>query len=476
MRAVAALFSLCAMLVLAGAASATTFGVTDDAGKYANDSGARFFSTLNDLGMNENRVTVQWDPTRPTTIVDQPFLDRSVPQALAHGVDLVFSIYPAKARALVDTPNGIQLFAQFAAQVARRYPAVTKIICLNEGNQTRFHQPQYDSADKGVAGSEQETAMAACYDALKSVNPNIDVIGFGFSPRGNDDPDAPSNVSHSPLSFLAEIGAAYRASGRTRPIVDDVSLHCYPRTNTDGPSIGFAWPNVGCANLDRFKQAWWDAFHGTAQPLFQEAGGASGPGPFVRLVVDESGWQARVMPDKAASYTGNETVPAVDDTTQGTFYSELMAQVACDPGVALYNIFHLVDEISLTGWQSGLEYVDGSHRGSYAIVKAAAAQNRSCRGALHAWRHSTTVAGAHADFRSLGRWFTISADEGYTWKVTLLRAKRVISSATGDGGNDTTIRFKLPRLARGTYRVRVELHAEWNSERSATFARAFQKR
>ena len=154
----------------------------------------------------------------------------------------------------------------------------------------------------------------------------------------------------------------------------------------------------------------------------------------------------------------------------------LMAQVACDPGVALYNIFHLVDEISLTGWQSGLEYVDGSHRGSYAIVKAAAAQNRSCRGALHAWRHSTTVAGAHADFRSLGRWFTISADEGYTWKVTLLRAKRVVSSATGDGGNDTTIRFKLPRLARGTYRVRVELHAEWNGERSATFARAFQKR
>jgi hypothetical protein len=475
MRATAALLSLCAMLVLAGAASATTFGITDDSGKYATDGGARFFSTLNDLGMNENRVTVQWDPSRPATIVEQAFLDRSVPQAAAHGIQLVFAIYPAKARALVDTPDGIQLFAQFAAQVARRYPSVTKIICLNEGNQTRFHQPQYDSADRGVAGSVQEAAMAACYDALKAVNPNIDVIGFGFSPRGNDDPDAPSNVSHSPLSFLAEIGAAYRASGRDRPIVDDVSLHCYPRANTDGPSIGFAWPNVGCANLDRFKQAWWDAFHGTAQPLFQEAGESSG-GPFVRLYIDESGWQARIAPDKASSYSGTETVPTVDDTTQGAFYSQLMAQVACDPNVALYNIFHLVDEPALAGWQSGLELVDGSPRASYALVKAAAAQNSRCRGALHAWRHSAAVAGARADFHALGRSFTVSADEGYTWKVTVWRGGRVVTAAAGDGGNDTTIRFKLPRLARGSYRVRVELRAEWNAARSATFARAFEKR
>jgi hypothetical protein len=476
MRAFAAFLTLCAIVVPAGSASATTFGITDDAGKYADDGGATFFSTLNDLGMNENRISVQWDPARPTTIPDQPFLDRSVPQATEHGIELVFSIYPARARALVDTPNGLQLFAQFAAEVARRYPSVTRIICLNEGNQTRFQQPQYDSAGKGVAGAVQEAAMAACYDALKAVNPKIDVIGFGFSPRGNDDPDAPSNVSHSPLSFLAEIGAAYRASGRNRPIADEVSLHCYPRANTDGPAIGFAWPNIGCANLDRFKQAWWDAFHGTAQPVFQESGGGPGPGPFVRLFIDESGWQARIPSDKAAAYSGKETVAPVDDATQGAFYAQLMERAACDPNVALYNIFHLVDEPALSGWQSGLELVDGSHRASYAIVKAAAAVNRGCRGALHAWRHSTSVAGAKADFRSLGRSFTVSADEGYTWKVSILRAKRVLSSATGDGGSATTIRFKLPRLGRGTYHVRVELHAEWNGERSAAFARTFKTR
>jgi hypothetical protein len=476
MRITAALACACAMLVLAGAASATTFGITDDAGKYADDGGASFFATLNDLGMNENRITVQWDPALPTKILEQAFLDRSVPQAIGHGIDLVFAIYPVRARALVDTPDGVELFAQFAAKVARRYPSVTKIICLNEGNQTRFQQPQFDDADKGVAGAIQEAAMAACYDALKAVNPNIQVIGFGFSPRGNDDPDAPSNASHSPLSFLAEIGAAYRASGRTRPIADGVSLHCYPRSNTDSPTVGFAWPNVGCANLDRFKQAWWDAFHGTAQPVFEETA-ADMPGPFVRLYVDESGWQARVAAEKARLYSGSETVPAIDDAMQGSFYAQLIGLVACDPDIALYNIFHLVDERSLEGWQSGLQFADGSRRVSYDIVKAAVATNAACHGTPHAWRHVMNVAGAKVDFRRLGRSFDVSADEGFTWKVTVTRGRKLASFAgSGGGGTDTTIRFKLPKLRRGQYRVRIELHATWNPDRVSTFTRAFRTR
>src|SRR5215216_7052668 len=227
-KATAALVSAFAALVLASGASATIFGVADDAGKYADDSGVTFFSLLNDLGMTENRIAVFWDPANPTTIVDQAFLDRSVPQATKRGIEVMFAIYPLKARALVDAPNGIDLFAQYAAKVARRYPQARKIICLNEGNQPRFHQPQFDNAGNGISGAVQERAMAACYDALKAVDPSLDVIAFGLSPRGNDDFEADSNVSHSPIRFLKEVGDAYRASGRTKPIADDLSVHCYP--------------------------------------------------------------------------------------------------------------------------------------------------------------------------------------------------------------------------------------------------------
>ncbi len=474
-RISAVLASACAALALAGAASSTTFGVADDAGKYAEDGGAGFFNMLTELGMTENRMAVFWDPVNPTTIVDQAFLDRSVPQAMRRGIDVMFAIYPLKARALVDTPNGVQQFADYAAKVVERYPYVRKIVCLNEGNQPRFHQPQFDDAGNGISGVVQEQAMAACYDAVKAVDPGIDVIAFGLSPRGNDDFEADSNVSHSPIRFLKEVGDAYRASGRTKPIADDVSIHCYPNVNTDAPSVGYVWPKVGCVNLDRFKQAWWDAFHGTAQPLFRESG-QSGDGPFVRIFVDEVGYQARVAPGKSSLYTGAENVPLVDEATQGTYYAQLIALMACDPSVALLNFFHAVDETSLPAWQSGVVLPDGTRRASYATVKEAIGANQQCQGKEMQWRHTERVVGARVIFKTLPRSFVVRADEGFSYEVKITRpsSTRRLTGADGQGDAARDLLFKLPRLRSGTYQVKITLRAETNPTRATTFTRTFR--
>jgi hypothetical protein len=473
-RISAVLACACAALALAGGASSTTFGVADDAGKYADDGGAGFFTMLTDLGMTENRIAVFWDPANPTTIVDRAFLDRSVPEAMRRGIDVIFAIYPLKARGLVDTPNGIQLFAQYAAKVAERYPYVRKIICLNEGNQPRFHQPQFDDAGNGISGLVQEQAMAACYDALKAVDPGIDVIAFGLSPRGNDDFDAPSNVSHSPIRFLKEVGDAYRASGRTKPIADDISIHCYPNQNTDAPSVGYLWPKVGCVNFDRFKQAWWDAFHGTAQPLFRESGQSGGP--FVRIFVDEVGYQARIAPGKVGLYTGSENVPVLDEGTQASYYAQLIALMACDPNVALLNFFHAVDETSLPAWQSGMLLPDGTRRAAYAAVKEAILANQQCRGKLVQWTHTDRVVGAQAVFKALPRTFLVRADEGFTYDVRISRpsSTRRLTGASGQAEASRDLLFKLPRLSRGSYRVTVTLRAETNPARAITFTRMFR--
>jgi hypothetical protein len=358
--------------------------------------------------------------------------------------------------------------------VAARYPYVRKIVCLNEGNQPRFHQPQFDDAGNGISGAVQEQAMAACYDALKAVDPGIDVIGFGLSPRGNDDFDAPSNVSHSPIRFLKEVGDAYRASGRTKPIADDLSVHCYPNVNTDAPSVGYVWPKVGCVNLDRFKQAWWDAFHGTAQPLFREAGD-SGAGPFVRIFVDEVGYQARVAVEKAPLYSGTENVPLVDEATQGSYYAQLIALMACDPDVALLNFFHAVDETNLAAWQSGVVLPDGTHRASFAAVKDAILANQSCHGKVHEWRHVTGVVGARALFRALPHAFALRADEGFSYDVRIMRpsSTRRLTGAAGQGEAERDLLFKLPKLRPATYRVKITLRAETDPERETSFTRVF---
>ena len=83
------------------------------------------------------------------------------------------------------------------------------------------------------------------YDALKGVDPALTVVGVGLSPRGNDRPTAKSNVSTSPVRFLAALGAWYRASGRQRPLMDGLSFHPYPNVATDPLSRGYAWPNAG---------------------------------------------------------------------------------------------------------------------------------------------------------------------------------------------------------------------------------------
>ena len=53
--------------------------------------------------------------------------------------------------------------------------------------------------------------------------------------RGNDNPSASGNVSHSPVNFYRKLGEAYRASGRRQPIFDTVGHNPYPVTNAERP-------------------------------------------------------------------------------------------------------------------------------------------------------------------------------------------------------------------------------------------------
>jgi len=196
----------------------------------------------------------------------------------------------------------------------------------------------------------------------------------------------------------------------------------------------------------------------------------------VRIYVDEVGYQARVAADKAALYTGAENVPTIDETTQASYYSQLIASMACDPNVALLNFFHAVDETSLPAWQSGMVMPDGTHRASYAAVKQAIVANQQCKGKLAEWRHSERVVGASAMFKTLPRSFLVRADEGFSYEVKITKPSKTrrLTGASGQGEAAHDLLFKLPKLGRGSYRVTVTLRAETNPDRAATFTRTFR--
>jgi hypothetical protein len=491
------LFLACALGAASASASDTgqrvSFGVADDGAKYADDGGSNFFATMRDLGLDSNRITVTWDPTdgnHGLTIREKGFLDRAIPVAAIRGIDIVLDVYPLKARAFaVDTQNRITLFAEYLQLLARSYPTVKTFIVGNEPNQPRFNQPQFGGNGRGgyiaTAGGLYERVLATAYDALKTVDQRITVVGLGLSPRGNDDPKASSNISRSPVRFIHDLAVAYRASGRDRPLMDELGFHPYPNSNSDPVTKGYAWPNAGFADLDRIKQAIWDGFAGTAQPVFAEPPVFGLPpdttGPALGLELDEYGRQATVISSEKSQYTGRENVRTVSEAQQASMYGWVLRQAACDPSIAGFFLFHLIDERDLDRFQSGLLRADGSKRPSYTVVKDTLAATRGqCAGDVHVWQHATSVIGADVTFNDSS--VTVGAEEDVTATAGVfassLSEPRIVDALTGHRPSKATetalVRAYRPRpvqlstagLAPGSYVQAVLLSAAMNPTRT----------
>ncbi len=421
-----------------GEAAQTTvrFGVADDTGKYAPDGGSAFFAQLASIGLDEDRMTVLWDATHPTTITESAFLDRSIAQAVKDGIDIRLAIRPARANGIGLSAAKARQFAGFTALVAKRYPQVRTFVIGNEPNQPRFWQPQYVKG-KAVAAQGYEQALADSYDALKAVDPTLVVVGGVLSSRGNDDPGASSNASRSPLRFIHDLGLAYAKSKRTTPIMDELAFHAYPRSNRDSLARGLQWPGAGFVNLARIKQALWDAFGGTGQPTVENG---------LRISIDEVGWQTAIPASSKASYSGLENVPVTSDSAQAKIYGQLIADAACDPSIADVLFMPFVDETQLGGFQSGLVRADGTLRPSYAVVQNdLAGGGPRCHGTLVHWKHSTAVSGARV-------FFGPTAEAHWRYQKVWSFSVRV--------GEDASYRASIvPVAGRGVLSVRAALHA-----------------
>ncbi|HEX5449107.1 MAG TPA: hypothetical protein VFW85_03530 [Gaiellaceae bacterium] len=491
----AALLALAgAVLAVAGGAAAgpLTYGVSDDWPLY-HPCGDVFWKSMSDAGLSELRLTVQWDGTRT---ISPAGLQAAADCARLQNVTPVLAIFPTRPTLIGSSDSAQSAFASFVALVGQAFPQVRNFIVGNEPNVNRFWQPQFVGG-QDAAARDYEHTLAKSYDALKMVRPDSIVWGPAISSRGNDNATATTNPSHSPVRFITEMGAVYRASGRTRPIFDEYDMHPYPPTaNTDPYTKMSQWPNAGAANLDRIKQALWDGFHGTAQPVPSEQSGGklahsrryAGGGLPINL--DEVGTQTPITGHEAAYSDPPDNVPLASLAAQADYYTNLMELAACDPDVKSLLFFPLLDNTEIrSGFQSGLLFADGVGKPAYLAVKRKISSSHgACQGGIRGigrtWQHTTQVVGALAKF---GSGIRPSASEDVTYKAAIFPASgsttttlsRALASAKLRADATTAGSFRAyyhpavtfggAVLPPGKYVYAIRMTSQVNPSRTTTF-------
>ena len=323
-------------------------GVVDDAARSGDPSS--FVDELTESGFGALAVSSVWDPgeTEPDATEAGALRGLAAAADAAH-VRLFVIVYQPGSATTPLTDEARSEFAAYAAAVADDLPQVRDLIIGNEPNLNRFWLPQFGAAGENVSAAAYLSLLAATYDSVKAVRDEVRVWGGATAPRGSDRPGA-SRATTSPTAFIQALGAAYRQSGRARPVMDGFVHHPYPES-ADVP-IDLPHPrvkSVGLADYGKLVNLLSRAFDGTAQK-----------GSDLPILYGEIGVETEIPAAKRSLYSGAEIAPTATDQEQAAAYRRTLELVGCQANVEGVLFFHLRDEPSLTGWQSGVRYADGS--------------------------------------------------------------------------------------------------------------------
>jgi hypothetical protein len=260
------------------------------------------------------------------------------------------------------TPESRSEFAAYVTAIMRDAPEIRDVIVGNEPNLNRFWMPQFDAAGEDVAAPAYLALLIEVYDAVKRADPEMTVWGGALAPRGIDRPNT-GRDTHSPTTFIRDLGEAYRASGRDEPPLDGFAFHPYPASSSISPDRPTD-PRSSSILMADYEEK--------LRPLLDEAFG-----PGLPVLYSELGVETTIPPAKANVYEGEEPGKPVDESTQADFYRRAIELAACQENVAGLLLFHSHDEPALTGFQSGVYYADGSPKTSLEPVRDAI-RNAGC--------------------------------------------------------------------------------------------------
>jgi hypothetical protein len=278
-------------------------------------------------------------------------------------------VWHGLARETPRTPSERADFAEFCAALVKTLPTVRDVIVGNEPNLNTFWAPQFGAGGRDVAAVGYLDLLARSYDAIKAADPGVRVLGGTLAPRGADRPGG-SRPTQSPTAFIRDLGSAYRASGRKRPLMDAFAFHPYMQASRVPPTASHPTnTSITVADYPKLVALLEEAFKGTAQPSAR-----------LPIYYTEFGVQTNVPRTKLRSYSDPGFAGRSDSVgfgLQAAYYRSALALAYCQPTVRGIFIFHTFDEADFAGWQSGLYFADGTPKPSLPAFKRAVADLRN---------------------------------------------------------------------------------------------------
>ena len=456
MRATTLRFGVVAAAVLAlapagrAAGPALVIGATEDAVRAPTLAAAKAQMDLLALaGFRGVRITQIWTPGETAVSpTDRAILTNVATAARLDNVTVLTSVMNKGSSTTPLTAEDQADFATYAASVVTAVPDLKIVIVGNEPNLNRYWLPQFaDDGTTDVAAPAYESLLAQTYDAIKAKAPDVTVLGGAVSPRGGD-VGGGIRPTHSPTTFILDMGQALRDSGRTTPILDGFAFHPY-EDNSSVPPLTGTHPNtttIALADYDKLVELLDEAFGNPDLPIWY----------------DEFGVESQLPATKQPLYTGTEpaTTKPVDETTQGVYYDQAIQLAFCQPNVKGLFLFHSVDETDMAAWQSGVYYADGTPKASLGAVKAAIAESR--RGIVA--RCDGLALPVKPTLVQRGDRVSLSCDLDCTYVAQLYRLPGKLlrsNRGTAVGGRPATLSLRIPTPV-GSYRVRVSAYASVN--------------
>jgi hypothetical protein len=414
---------LCALVLLAvparGLASEQMYmGAAEDEGRNADPAVAMAKMELaKAAGFDTIRVTAVWSPGQRAVPADQLQALQSIAAAGDFlGIHVVATVMNFGSKTTPLTLAARVQFARFAADLVKRVPSIREYIVGNEPNLNRYWLPQFTPDGSDAAATAYTQLLARTYDTMKAADRGVFIIGGSLAPRGIDRPGT-GRDTHSPTAFIRDMGTAYRALKRPRPIMDGFSFHPYGESSSTPPTFVHAsGTSLGLSDYDKLVALLGQAFDGTKQR-----------GTTLPIVYDEYGVDSQIPVAKRSFYGGREpaTTKPVSEGVQAAYYREALELAACQPTVRGFLIFHVTDETDYNRWQSGVYYADGTPKSTRSFVKQEMNSIRSgaieCEtpppigtdtGGWSLGREADVTAAAAEGSAAVGKWVLVAASTG----------------------------------------------------------------